>query len=241
MKKFLIPAMALCVGGSLLLCSVGADEKGYKTTTTVVTPSALDFKDHMNVSQLLHSKVVDQSGQKIGELEDIVLDPNSGRIQFGVLKLSGDLADSGKYAPVPFSLFKLSDMSTKTDVFGHHDLTLQADRDKLLSASKFNIKTWPDRDHIVMWGPDVYSHYGVTVDSNIPRGSSSTTIETDTGAGSSVIVREHPPRTTYYYEYEYIKDAPRPIDNGTAPDGKDTFRFWPRPWPYNQFPAGQQQ
>ena len=179
-------------------------------------------------------------GKKIGEVEDIVLDPTSGRIQFAVLKLSGDLADNGKYTPVPFALLKISDTSAKADVFGHRDLVLQTDRDKLLSASKFNIKSWPDRDHVVLWGPDVYSHYGVTMDSNVARGATGTTIQSDTGTGSSTItVRERDPR--YRYEYRYETDEDKPIDNGTGPDGKDTFHLTPRPWPYNQLPPSQQE
>src|SRR5207247_5908297 len=115
-KKILLPLLGICIGSALLVSWLRADEVVVKSDTK------LDFKDQLSASQLLHSKVLDRSGQKIGEIEDIVIDPNSGRIQFAVLKLSGDLADNGKYTPVPFALLKLSDMSAKTDVFGHRDL-----------------------------------------------------------------------------------------------------------------------
>jgi sporulation protein YlmC with PRC-barrel domain len=246
MRKLLLPAITLCVSTSLFVSGARADDKVVqeRTTTTVKTESTLDFKDHMNASQLLHSKVLDRSGQKIGELEDIVLDPNTGRIQFGVIKLSGDLADNGKYTPVPFSLLKISDTSAKADVFGHRDLVLQTDRDKLLSATRqFSIKNWPDRERVVVWGPDVYTHYGVTLDSNVARGSSSTAIQSDVGTGSSTItVREREPVYRYRYEYTYSeRDTHKPIDNGTGPDGKDTFRFTPRPWPYSEMSEFQNQ
>ena len=65
------------------------------------------------------------------------------------------------------------------------DLELQTDRDKLLSASKFNIKNWPDREHVTLWGPDVYSHYGVTYDAGVARGATGTTIESTTGSDRS--------------------------------------------------------
>src|SRR5204862_573204 len=134
------------------------------------------------------------------------IDPNSSRIQFAVLKLSGDLADNGKYAPVPFSLLKRSDMSAKTDLFGHHDLILQTDRDKLLSASKFNLKSWPDRDNTVVWGPEVYSHYGVTMDSNVARGGTGVAVDTTTGSDTQVRIRDRELRyrdRSDYPDYPY--------------------------------------
>ena len=232
MRRLLLPAI-LCMGSSLLLGPIRADQ----VTTTVTTDSKVDLKNQMSASQVLHSRVVDRSGQKIGDVEDLVLDPTSGRIQFAVLKLSGDLADNGKYTPVPFTLLKPSD-TTKKDMFGHQDLILQTDRDKLLSGSKFNIKSWPDRDHVVLWGPDVYAHYGVPWDTTIGRGATGTTFESSTGTDQSRITIREP---GYRYRYEYTTDMPKPIDNGTGPDGKDTFHFSPRPWPYSEYPPSQQE
>jgi sporulation protein YlmC with PRC-barrel domain len=241
-RTFLLPAITLCVSGSLFVSGVKAADTVVSERTTTVKTESMDLKGNMNASQLLHSKIVDRPGQKIGELEDIVLDPASGRIQFGVIKLSGDLADSGKYTPVPFSLLKLKDPSAKADVFGHHDLVLQTDRNKILSASKFNLKSWPDKDYVTVWGPDVYTHYGVTMDSNVARGATGATIQTDTGRDSSVTIRESSPRYRYVYEHEYVdRDTAKPIDNGTGPDGKDTFRLTPRPWPYSELPEDQNQ
>src|SRR4051812_38839769 len=148
--RLLIPTVAICLGSSFLVSTAGADQT-YKSKST-----RFDTQNTLNVSQVLHSRVMDQSGQKIGDVEDIVVDPTSGRIQFAVLKLSGDLADRGKYTPVPFTLLKPSD-TEKKDMFGHRDLILQADREKLLSASRFSTKTWPDSEHVT-WGPDVYAH-----------------------------------------------------------------------------------
>jgi hypothetical protein len=50
---------------------------------------------------------------------------------------------------------------------------------------------------------------------------------------SRVVIQDQRPATTYRtYEYrEYTSD--KPIDNGTGPDGRDTFHFMPRPWPYH--------
>jgi len=232
--KFLIPTIAICMGSSLLVGSVRADDKD----TTVTT---YDQKTPVNVSQVLHARVLDRSGQKIGDVEDIIVEPTSGKAEFAVIKLSGDLADNGKYTPVPFSLLKFSD-TQKKDIFGHRDLILQTDRDKLMSASRFSTKTWPER---VSWGQDVYAYYGVPWDSSFGQGGTGASINSTSGSGlstvtvtepapGSVTVMQPAPRSYTYYEYREVQpERPRGIDNGTGPDGKDTFHLYFRPWPYH--------
>ena len=222
--KFLIPTIAVCVGGSLSVGSARADDKD----TTVTT---YDQKAPVNVSQVLHARVLDRNNQKIGDVEDIIVEPTSGKAEFAVIKLAGDLADNGKYTPVPFSLLRFSD-TQKRDIFGHRDLILQTDRDKLMSATRFSTKTWPDR---VSWGQDVYAYYGVPWDSSFGQGATGASINSSTGTGTSTTTIVEPaPRTYSYYEYTEVRPvSEKPIDNGTGPDGKDTFHFYPRPWPYH--------
>jgi len=228
--RYLLPTVAICVGSSFLASTVGADQT-YKSKSD--TTRTFHQQNTLNISQVLHSRVLDRSGQRIGDVEDIVVDPTSGRIQFAVLKLNGDLADHGKYTPVPFTLLKPSD-TDKKDMYGHRDLILQTDREKLLSASRFSAKTWPDREHVT-WGSDVYSHYGLNSDNSLERGGTGSSLESNAGTDqSTVVVRESAPRTTYYYEYRTTdRYMDKPIDNGTGPDGRDTFHFTPRPWPYH--------
>ncbi len=52
----------------------------------------------MNVTQ-----VIDRSGRKIGEIEDIVLDKLSNNILFAVVSFGGLLGIAEKYHPVPWS------------------------------------------------------------------------------------------------------------------------------------------
>jgi len=209
-KKFLLPTVVLCVGTSLWALPVRADE-------TLKSDQAARM---LNSSQVLHARVLDQSGQKIGDVEDLILDPTTSRVSFAVVKLSGDLADNGKYTPIPFSLLKASSPATR-DTFGHRDLVFQGDRDKLLSASRFNTKDWPATG-TVMWGPDVYAHYGVPWEGTLERG------------GTGAAIESGPPVRYYSETYNYPPRAyhPKPIDNGTGPDGKGTFHFYYRQWPY---------
>ena len=109
--------------------------------------------------------------------------PAIGKAEFAVIKLTGDLADNAKYTHVPFSLLKFSD-TQKKDIFGHRDLILQTDRDKLMSASRFTTKTWPEH---VTWGQDVYAYYGVPWDSSFGQGGTGASINSSTGTGMSTV------------------------------------------------------
>jgi sporulation protein YlmC with PRC-barrel domain len=230
--KLLVPAAAICMGASLSLTPVRAAD----TTSETSKRTVVIDNNTLNANQVLHSRVLDQSGQKLGDIEDLVLDPMTSRIQFAVVKLNSDLAtDKGNYAPVPFTLLKPS--ATGSGDLAHRDLVLQADRSKLVSASRFNAGNWPPQDRVT-WGPDVYAHYGVPWEPGIARGGTGSAIESSTGTGNEVITPT-PARTetypqTYRQEYRtYRYTTDKPIDNGTGPDGRDTFHFSPRPWPYH--------
>ena len=152
----------------------------------------------MQVKNLLGARVNDAHGKKIGQIEDIVIDP-SHKGQFAVVKLSGDLAAGDRdFTPIPLSALRpTSDKSV---------YQLAVDRSKLQSASRFNVERWPTTS--VTWGPDVYTHYGLAYD--------------DAGApGANVVVQTgYDERTQLPFDY-----WEKSVDNGTAPDGKTTFPF----------------
>jgi sporulation protein YlmC with PRC-barrel domain len=228
-SKLLLPAIAL-MGSSLLVGSVRA-----KDQSSTLSSTSLD-QTTINASQLLHSKVLDQSGHKIGDIEDVILDQPSSKAPFAVIKLSGDLADHGKYTPVPLSLLRFKDPAQK-DSFGHRDLVFQADREKLMAASRFNVQSWPDSNHPA-WGQDVYSYYGVNWPAaNTGATGSSFSSGSGTQSSSTTVQETYPSHTAYYQYNQHSTDWEKPIDNGTGPDGRDTFRFHPRPWPYSEMGA----
>lgn len=54
--------------------------------------------------KVLGTAVEDQTGNKIGEIEDIVLDKQSNNIMFAVVGFDGFLGVGEKYHPVPWSM-----------------------------------------------------------------------------------------------------------------------------------------
>ena len=93
-------------------------------------------------------------------------------------------------------------------------------------------------------GPDsvIVGNSQVTVEqrdsgSSVTPGSSSTRYESQTYAPSTSSTSSsssdrYTASSTTYQTHTYVRDSEKPIDNGTAPDGRDTFHFTPRPWPY---------
>lgn len=228
--KLILPALAVCAS-SLFVAPVMAEhhEKGHGE-------ASMQNLGEFRGSNLINAKVQDNSGEKIGQIEDFVIDPNSGRINFAVVKLSGDLARNGAYTPIPWPMVARAgaDLNRKGEP---KTLVLNVDRNKLASAQKFNVERWPEKYSVssspdkarpVTWGQDVYTYYGVPwTGVAVGAGGTGAAVSTDTG-------------TVHKYRYEddrYDRGTryDKPIDNGTAPDGKDVFKFNPRPWPNSEY------
>ena len=57
----------------------------------------------IRVSKVLGTKVQNPGGQKIGKVEDVILDKETNHIMFAVLSFGGLLGVGEKYYPVPWS------------------------------------------------------------------------------------------------------------------------------------------
>lgn len=55
-------------------------------------------------SDVIGTDINDQTGHKIGEVKDIVLDKRSNNIMFGVVAFDGFLSIGEKYHPVPWAM-----------------------------------------------------------------------------------------------------------------------------------------
>lgn len=57
----------------------------------------------IRAKKVLGTNVKDKSGQKIGEIEDVVLDKQSNSIMFAVVSFGGFLGAGEKYHPIPWA------------------------------------------------------------------------------------------------------------------------------------------
>src|SRR5262245_60121348 len=88
----------LCTDRRFLLvlsCLRSIEEK------TMSTPS--EHTSAIRAKKVIGTTVKDQAGQKIGEVEDVVLDKQSNNIMFGVVSFGGVLGIGEKYHPIPWS------------------------------------------------------------------------------------------------------------------------------------------
>jgi len=175
--------------------SLSSDQGASSKSSSSISGQSQKF---MRLSQLTGSSIKNTSGESLGQINDFVVDPATGRIEFAVLSLSGG-ANSGKLTALPWTLIRPSGEG--------QNLVANIDKDKLSSAQTFDRSQWPDMSQ-ESWGQTVYSHYGLqwqdrsSAGGRVPLGGS----DTGTGVNST---RSSSQST----------DA----DNSTAPDGKGTF------------------
>jgi sporulation protein YlmC with PRC-barrel domain len=91
---------------------------------------------YLTASSLEGDKVVNPGGEDLGEIKEIMLDLESGKIDYFVIEFGGFLGLGVKYFAIPFRLLKL-DPPNKRFVF-------EVAREILEKAPGFDMDHWPD-------------------------------------------------------------------------------------------------
>ena len=91
---------------------------------------------YLTASSLEGDKVVNPRGEQLGEIKEIMLDLESGKIDYFVIEFGGFLGLGVKYFAIPFGLLKL-DAPNKRFVF-------EQAREMLEKAPGFDMDHWPD-------------------------------------------------------------------------------------------------
>jgi hypothetical protein len=200
-------ASASLVGSSLYAADVtvtsGATGKKYNRTE-------LTSSHQCSAKSLLGATLTDSQGKKIGTIEDLVID--GGRVQFAVVKLNSDLAHGKAFTPIPISAMRPETTTDQPRTF-----VLTADRNKLETATRFNVERWPADQTTVGWGPEVYSHYGMTYNTAGAAGATGSDVYISSGSDRGIEYKADIEPPVNYQE--------KSVDNGTAPDGKATFPY----------------
>ncbi len=127
----------------------------YGSSSSVINESAgASSSMHLYRSRdLIGMHVRASGGQDLGEIRDVVLDLNSGRIAYAVLVPTGGQF-GGKYLAIPPSAFN----RTGGD---QHVLTLSMDANQLNNAPSFEANNWPQPQNQTFIG-EVYNFYHVS-------------------------------------------------------------------------------
>lgn len=106
----------------------------------------------LSSSTISGDKVVNRQGEDLGDIKDLMIDVDNGRVAYAVLEFGGFLGLGSKLFAVP-----LSAMEADTE---NHRFIFDQNKESLESAPGFDKDNWPDFSDRV-WGSSVYSHYGV--------------------------------------------------------------------------------
>jgi sporulation protein YlmC with PRC-barrel domain len=87
-------------------------------------------------TDLMGKKVANAAGEDLGQIKDIVVDPSSGRILYGVLSFGGLLGLGDKLFAIPWPSVRLADDGKA--------FVLHIEKDRLKNADGFAKDRWPD-------------------------------------------------------------------------------------------------
>ncbi len=90
----------------------------------------------LSSSSISGDDVVNEQGEDLGHIEDLMIDPMNGKVEYAVLSFGGFLGLGDKYFAIPFTQLQ-TDRENKR-------MVLSVDKDRLAEAPGFNKDDWPD-------------------------------------------------------------------------------------------------
>ena len=166
---------------------------GSQTQRSSAYSSSTHGQKSLRVSQqVMNAQVKSQDGQQLGQIEDLIANPQTGKIEFAVIS-KGD-----KLCAIPMQLLQPQPGSSTTSTTESPTTTTpgatsrsaqgqrvtfvaQVDQQKLQQAPSFSRTQWPEISST--WSQQVYSHFGVQPEA--AGGTSSSSSSTQQGKSSS--------------------------------------------------------
>jgi sporulation protein YlmC with PRC-barrel domain len=113
----------------------------------------MDFAPQiLSATTMIGNHVTNPAGERLGKIEEIMLDRSTGHIAYAVLSFGGFLGMGNKLFAVPWSALELNTRD--------HTFSLDVDKERLENAPGFDKDNWPrspDRAFV----DSVYSYYEV--------------------------------------------------------------------------------
>ena len=105
----------------------------------------------LSAGTLKGDNVVNAKGEKLGTLEELMIDLDSGRIAYAVLSFGGFLGMGDKLFAIPWSALTVDTVEKR--------LVLNVVKEQLENAPGFDKDKWPNMADQT-WGAKVYGYYG---------------------------------------------------------------------------------
>ncbi len=107
----------------------------------------------LSATAMIGDSVVNPKGERLGKIEDFVIDPLSARVDYAVLSFGGFPGTVDKLFAVPLEALKMSAEEKR--------FILDVEKERLKHAPGFDKNKWPDTSDRA-FGTKVYSYYGYT-------------------------------------------------------------------------------
>ena len=158
----------LIFGSCLLTCIIAAVAFGDDPAAPATPGSqALGRADDatsgrvVRASKVIGMTVYNEADEKIGSVNDLVLDPMTGKVRYAALSFGGFLGLGDKLFAVPWKAFTCKEGKDSGDIY----LILDVEESVLKNAPGFDQNNWPDfADRTVTNKLD--NHYRVKIDVN---------------------------------------------------------------------------
>jgi len=105
----------------------------------------------MGADTLNGNDVYNLQGEDLGDVKEIMLDMDSGRVSYAVLSFGGFLGMGNKLFAVPWSALSLDTTNRR--------FTLDVQKDRLEGAPGFDKDQWPDMSDPA-WAKGIHDYYG---------------------------------------------------------------------------------
>ena len=106
-----------------------------------------------NAKSLIDADIFDTSGERLGGVEDLVVDVHNGTVAFVVVSVGGMLGMGGKLYAVPWQAVRLQP--------DHRQFILDVTGDRWKNAPGFDKSSWPDMSS-EEFRNQIYGYYGGT-------------------------------------------------------------------------------
>lgn len=107
----------------------------------------------MGANWPIGENVYNSKGEKLGDIKEVMLDVDNGRVAYAVLSFGGFLGIADKLFAVPWNALTL-----KLETLDQRFL-LEVEKERLESAPGFDKDNWPDMANEA-WSTQLHSHYG---------------------------------------------------------------------------------
>jgi sporulation protein YlmC with PRC-barrel domain len=103
----------------------------------------------LSSTSITSDKVVNDAGEDLGKMEDLMIDIDAGQIAYAVVSFGGLFGN--KLFAVPWSAFQIS--------FHDKKFVLNVPKEELKNAPGFDKDNWPEQPDM-KWLEEVYRYYG---------------------------------------------------------------------------------